>query len=94
MYKLKRKTGESIAETLVAVLILSLAFLMLSGAVVTAANVNKAAKNEDVAFSTGGTPTATVVRIEIDRVPSDSSPEIDITLYETGNGYYYYEATP
>ena len=89
MKKLKQKTGESIAETLVAVLIMSLAFLMLTGAVVTAARINHRAKNEEVAFSSGGTSTETAVSIGLGLSPSGS---MNITLYETENGYYYYEA--
>ena len=39
--KLKNKKGESISESLVALLIVTLAMLMLSGAIVSAARVNK-----------------------------------------------------
>lgn len=41
--KLQSKAGETIAETLVTMIILSLAVLMLAGAVVTTARVNKQA---------------------------------------------------
>ena len=43
--KLRETSGESIAETLVSMLIVVLAFMMLSGAIVASARVN--AKTED-----------------------------------------------
>ena len=43
--KLYSKAGETIAETLVTMIILSLAVIMIAGAVVTAARVNKKADN-------------------------------------------------
>ena len=86
--KLHSNSGETIAETLVTMIILSLAVLMLAGAVVTAARVNKKADNTDVAFvagqEIGGSGT--------------NSPEITISE-KTGTGtdkntnkkYYYYD---
>ena len=56
MKKLKKTNGESIAETLVAVLLMSLAFLMLVGAVVTAARINDRVRNSDVTFAAADTP--------------------------------------
>lgn len=50
--KLQNKAGETIAETLVTMIILSLAVLMLAGAVVTTARVNKQADNTDTSFQT------------------------------------------
>ena len=50
--KLQSKAGETIAETLVTMIILSLAVLMLAGAVVTTARVNKQADNTDTSFQT------------------------------------------
>ena len=51
--KLHSRSGETIAETLVTMIILSVAVLMLAGAVVTAARVNKQADNADTSFQTG-----------------------------------------
>ena len=43
--KLKERSGETIVETLVSMLITVLAFLMLAGAIVAAARVNATAEN-------------------------------------------------
>ena len=60
--KTKSRAGETIAETLVAVLIIALAFVMLCGAVGAAARVNASANNNHTAFTATekGTATATV----------------------------------
>lgn len=49
MIKLKRNNGETLAETLVSLVIISLALLMLPGAVVAAARVN-AQKEKQVIY--------------------------------------------
>ncbi len=49
--KLKSSRGESIAETLIAVMIISLAFVILCGAVLSAGRVNEAIKNEDLSLT-------------------------------------------
>ena len=88
--RLKQKTGESIAETLVAVLIMAVAFLMLTGAVVTAARINNRIKNADVSFAAGTSeePSPSKVTISLDGIAA----EVEVTVYqtETENGYYYY----
>ena len=56
-------SGETIAETLVTMIVLSLAVLMLAGAVVTSAKVNKKAENTDTAFK--ATDTALTKNIVI-----------------------------
>ena len=89
MKKLKQKIGESIAETLVAVLILSLSFLMLTGAVVTAARLNHRAQNADVAFVSASSGETRNVTVSLDGVAAD----VEVTVHQTENGYYYYEAT-
>lgn len=48
--KVYSTSGETIAETLVTMVILSLAVLMLAGAVVSAAKINKKADNSQTAF--------------------------------------------
>ena len=89
--KLKARAGESVAETLVAVLIMALAFLILTGAVLAAARVNERVKNEDVAFAKSdgdpAAPTVTSVSVSLD---GGSAEPYNVNLYEK-NGYYYYE---
>lgn len=102
---IKRKfhstSGETIAETLVTMIILSLAVLMIAGAVVTAARVNKKADNTDTAFTTGsvagntGTDSPTVKISEKTATGTGKSVTVSVQVYETkksGNKKYtYYE---
>ena len=100
--KLKSKAGETIAETLVTMVILSLAVLMLAGAVVSAAKVNKKADNTDTAFTVGtvisgsGTNSATVTITQTNGTGGTGtlaeSATLPVTVYETKNKYIYYEA--
>ena len=101
--KLHSKTGETIAETLVTMIVLSLAVLMLAGAVVTAARVNKQADNTDTSFQTGtaistGTAPAKVIISEENATGGTGSiaAELPVTLYQSqnssGKSYIYYKA--
>lgn len=95
--KLRGTAGETIAETLVTMIILSLAVLMLAGAVVTAARVNKQADNTDTAFRTGsalgGSYSVTIT--DEDSSKEISSISIPVQVYQTDNKsntkYIYYE---
>ncbi len=91
MKKLKAKFGESIAETLVAVLVLALAFLMMVGAVTASARVNSRVKNvgeddDDSVPQAKGKATVSVSLDGIDTLTVTATPQ----LYEV-NGNYYYE---
>lgn len=101
--KLQSKAGETIAETLVTMIILSLAVLMLAGAVVTAARVNKQADNTDTSFKTGaavstGTDSPKVIISEENATGGTggtSSAEIPVQVYQSpknnlGKSYIYY----
>lgn len=92
--KLQSRSGETIAETLVTMVILSLAVLMLAGAVVTAARINKKADNTDTAFL-----VKDEAGIERDITITDNSQvgEVDpvtipVTMYTTQNDYQYYKS--
>ena len=90
--KLKSTAGESIAEVLIAVLIVVLAFLMFAEALIVASRVNAQIKIEDQLFE-----AATVEKGTINitfSTAADDEPNwqvSDVKLYETNNGYYYYE---
>ena len=90
-------SGETIAETLVTMVILSLAVLMIAGAVVSAAKVNKKADNTQTAFSTDvkASTVQNIVITEVNEdgtaVPGGDSTEITVNMYETDNDYLYYE---
>lgn len=82
--------GESIAETLVAVLIMALVFLMLTAAVMASARMNARLRNEDVTFETASN------ELIADDYPvvitvGGASGTVNAALYKTANGYYYYE---
>ena len=98
MRRKRARAGESIGETLVAVLLLSIIFLMLTGAVTSAARLNASLRNEDAAFSAGTTPAGAgdwqvTVRMGV------QSRSYHAALFRSGGGddghaYYYYEYTP
>ena len=91
--KINSTSGETIAETLVTMIILSLAVLMLAGAVVTSARVNKKADNTDTSFSTES-EIVTHYNVTItDGSKAGTAAEISILVnfHETENGYKYYE---
>ena len=93
MKKLKERAGESIAETLMALLIAVLAITMISGAIVTAARVNTQITNEGVAFQGEGTEISEEVHANL-VLPSESgfplTESVEVKLWQTENGYYYY----
>ena len=104
--KLQNKAGETIAETLVTMIILSLAVLMLAGAVVTTARVNKQADNTDTSFQTRqtgakvtGTNSMKVILSEENATGGAggaSSAEIPVQVYQSQansleKSYIYYK---
>lgn len=99
MVEHKRSTrGETLVEALVSILIATLVFSFLTKAVVTAARVNAAIRNEDVSFrldtkTTEGEGNKTVT---ITDLAHDGDPvTVEVKSYITGgNGkevYHYYE---
>lgn len=90
--KLCSESGESIVETLVTMIILSLAVIMLSGAVVTSARVNEKADNTETAFTISQEqPTQTSVVIAPNGGTGTRGVYLDVNSYKTENGYTYYE---
>lgn len=90
MRKLKSRAGESVAETLCAVLMISLVFLFLAGSIVTAARINKEIAPEEKTFQrVVETTQPGQVILRGDGVLSET--DVDVTIYRTDNGYYYYE---
>ncbi len=88
--KLRSSYGETIVETLVTMIVLSLAMIMLSGAVVTSARVNQKADNTETTFTTDA-QTSTPGTITIQENGSSSPAGLNVTVYETEHGYFYYE---
>ena len=88
MKKLFSRTGESLVETLVAVLLISLIFVFLADAVVTAARINAQVSNADTAFTrelSSETGTISVYQ------NGSGVLEESVAMHTTGNGYVYYE---
>lgn len=98
MMRKRASAGESIGETLVAVLLLSLIFLMLTGAVTSAARLNASLRNEDVTFSAGVAQTgAEGWRVNVRMGAESRSYHAELFRSggsEDGHVYYYYEYTP
>ena len=94
MKKISSKKGESIAETLVAMMIVAMSLTILAGAIVTSARVNSKIKNQEQAFihdSADTTGTGTV-NISGNNSGKDISIGIDVNLHKSeGDRYYYYD---
>lgn len=87
------RAGESIAETLVAVLIMALVFLMLTTAVTSAARINSKVKNASNAPDAASEPADEAYGLSV-RVGENAAVETTAKLYKTEKGYYYYEYDP
>ena len=100
--KVHSRSGATIAETRVTMSILSLAVLMLAGAVVTAARVNKQADNADTSFQTRtaistGSAKVDIAEENIAGGTGSAVAELPVTLYQSGENnsgkhYIYYKA--
>ena len=90
--KLKSRSGETLVESLVALLIIVLSLGILAGAIVSAARVNK--KNREVktdlsvAEAQASAGTVTITHLD------SSSDNKNVTIYKTqdDNGYVFYES--
>ncbi len=94
MKKYSSQRGESLVESLAAMLIISMSSLILSGAVVSAARVNSRLKNEDVAFTLTENALDPNYTVTITVPEADGTETIEVetaALYKTSKGYYYYE---
>ena len=91
MNKIKSPAGESIAETLIALLIVSCGFILLATAVVAAAKVNTSIENTEVVFNISGQDSqASSAVISHGGSAVSVSTSVDVTKYVTQNGYVYY----
>lgn len=89
--KLKSSAGETLIETLCALLIVVLAMTMLAGAIVSAARVNKGAEELNTAFLTSKTKPVTAVTVTVDRTGgADTSIFVNAFKTEDDNEYCYY----
>lgn len=87
MKKLLSSRGETLIESLCAVLIVTLVMLFLSTAIATAARVNHQVRTTDTSFQTGGTATPNqTVTVTVGGTTYTGKA----TTYDTTNGYRYY----
>ncbi|MCR5097866.1 MAG: hypothetical protein K6B14_02840 [Lachnospiraceae bacterium] len=93
MKKISSKKGETIAETLISVLIVTMALTILAGAIVSAARINSRIKNEEVAFAKEETPEGYIDKSVVFSMTGVSIQPVDVKVYSSGNdtGYYYYD---
>ena len=95
MNRLKDNRGETLIESLVSLLILTMTFAFLAVASTTAARLNAKVRDTDVSFRYAAESTDNV------RVELQGSVSLDginsglqtVTLYEN-NGYLYYDGGP
>ena len=97
MNKLKDNRGETLIESLVSLLILTMTFAFLAVASTTAARLNAKVRDTDVSFryeAEGTNSKSASVTLEgsvsLDGIKSGSQT---VTLYEN-NGYLYYDGGP
>ena len=92
--KLKSTSGETLVETLFAMLVIVLAVMVIAGGVVTAARINKKAKDLDTTFQMSNVVTVTdeaKTKVTITH-GSVALGEVSIDAWQTNdnNKYYYY----
>ena len=93
--KEKSRSGETIAETLVTMLVLSLAVLILAGAVVSSAKVRQKTDVSTAVFITDGQIQLPAnITVTDTGGASGSVISIPVCLYHTENDYVYYEPIP
>ena len=91
--KIKKKKGESLVETLAALLIASMGLMILSGAIISASRVTQTEKSietvESPTIETDESPTERKVKLQ-----SEEIAEYKVISYKSEEGntqkYYYY----
>lgn len=85
--KLRSQRGDTLTETLAALLLVVLTMAFLATSLVTAARINAGVRQTDTALkydaADGKTKTLTITR-------EDNSAEKNVKVYETKGGYRYY----
>ena len=95
MNRLKDNRGETLIESLVSLLILTMTFAFLAVASTTAARLNAKVRDTDVSFryaeeSTDNARVELQGSVSLDGIKSGLQ---NVTLYEN-NGYLYYDGGP
>ncbi len=89
------KKGETIVETLYSTLIIALTFLMLAGAIVSAARINASINNTEYSLDAQGKLYDNIEsgkrQITITDAAGENNYSVDVDLYKTEHDYYYFE---
>lgn len=90
-HKLKSKSGETLIETLFALLVVALAMTMLAGSIVTAARVNKGAEDLKTEFQVSNRDEISDVMVTVVHQTGPNSV-VSVKAYKTNddNEYCYY----
>ena len=95
MQKLKEQSGETIIETLVSMLIAVICISMLATSMLAAARINEKVRRkltEELSFRYSDPAQQTGV-VQLTFTGASAEPEqVDITLYQSENDYYWYRS--
>lgn len=87
--KLRSQRGDTLTETLAALLLVVLTMAFLATSLVTAARINAGVRQTDTALKyDNATEKPGTLTITSDK--SNSTAHKDVTVYETEGGYRYY----
>lgn len=90
MDKLKSNKGETLIESLVALLVVAMAIAFLSTAVVTATDLNKRVRNNTNAFKYDGASVADAkAQVNIVGTTVTKTASSEVTVYAYGDHNYY-----
>ena len=90
MKKLRNRRGETLIESLAAVLLVTIVMVGLCTAVASAARVNAKVRDTDVSFqyADGETPTTVNITVTENNATKDT---FQANSYTAKNGYHYYQ---
>ncbi len=90
MNKLQNSSGETLVETLCALLVVVLVFLLLSASVVAASRLNQAVQSTDLSFHYS-TAQAQEGSLTLALKGDTEEYQLEATEYEDENGYVFYK---
>lgn len=90
--KLRSQRGDTLMETLAALLLVVLTMAFLATSLVTAARINAGVRQTDTALKYDNA-TERLGTLTITSDKSNSTAHKDVTVYETEGGYRYYDYT-
>lgn len=91
MKKLCSGRGETLIETLCAMLIIMLVFLFLCNSIVAAARTNAAVRDKDTSFRYSDGQKTQDLTVTVKRANGAEAATFPASEYRTENGYIYYE---